>query len=65
MKRNLGHSGIQVSALGMGCWAIGGPFWEDPVIAFGIKGAEHAFAQSGLFHFTGHRFEMSGRFFYL
>lgn len=28
MKRNLGRSGIQVSALGMGCWAIGGPFWE-------------------------------------
>jgi aryl-alcohol dehydrogenase-like predicted oxidoreductase len=28
MKRNLGRSGIEVSALGMGCWAIGGPFWE-------------------------------------
>ncbi|MFN8497658.1 MAG: aldo/keto reductase [Anaerolineae bacterium] len=27
MKRKLGHSGIEVSALGMGCWAIGGPFW--------------------------------------
>ena len=27
--RNLGRSGIQVSALGMGCWAIGGPFWRD------------------------------------
>lgn len=27
MKRNLGRSGIEVSALGMGCWAIGGPFW--------------------------------------
>jgi len=27
MKRNLGRSGIAVSALGMGCWAIGGPFW--------------------------------------
>jgi aryl-alcohol dehydrogenase-like predicted oxidoreductase len=25
--RELGRSGIQVSALGMGCWAIGGPFW--------------------------------------
>jgi len=25
--RVLGRSGIQVSALGMGCWAIGGPFW--------------------------------------
>ena len=31
--RPLGRSGIQVSALGMGCWAIGGPFWagETPV----------------------------------
>ena len=31
--RELGRSGIQVSALGMGCWAIGGPFWtgQTPV----------------------------------
>jgi aryl-alcohol dehydrogenase-like predicted oxidoreductase len=31
--RTLGRSGIKVSALGMGCWAIGGPFWdgETPV----------------------------------
>jgi aryl-alcohol dehydrogenase-like predicted oxidoreductase len=27
MRRALGRSGIEVSALGMGCWAIGGPFW--------------------------------------
>lgn len=26
--RTLGRSGIEVSALGMGCWAIGGPFFE-------------------------------------
>jgi aryl-alcohol dehydrogenase-like predicted oxidoreductase len=33
MKRKLGRSGIEVSAVGMGCWAIGGPFWrgETPV----------------------------------
>jgi aryl-alcohol dehydrogenase-like predicted oxidoreductase len=29
MQRTLGHSGIAVSALGMGCWAIGGPFLMD------------------------------------
>jgi len=28
LNRMLGRSGITVSALGMGCWAIGGPFWE-------------------------------------
>jgi aryl-alcohol dehydrogenase-like predicted oxidoreductase len=33
MKRTLGRSGIEVSAVGMGCWAIGGPFWagETPL----------------------------------
>lgn len=28
LTRTLGRSGIEVSALGMGCWAIGGPFWS-------------------------------------
>jgi len=28
MNRVLGRSGIEVSALGVGCWAIGGPFWQ-------------------------------------
>ncbi len=33
VKRILGRSNIEVSALGMGCWAIGGPFWsgEQPL----------------------------------
>ena len=26
--RVLGRSGIEVDALGLGCWAIGGPFWD-------------------------------------
>ena len=31
MKRTLGKSGIEVSALGIGCWAIGGPWnWAQP-----------------------------------
>src|SRR3712207_4478929 len=31
--RILGRSGIEVSAVGMGCWAIGGPLWagEQPL----------------------------------
>lgn len=31
--RIMGRSGIKVSALGLGCWAIGGPFWRhgEPV----------------------------------
>ncbi|HEY6790655.1 MAG TPA: aldo/keto reductase [Trebonia sp.] len=29
MRRVLGRSGIEVSALGMGCWAIGGPYHGD------------------------------------
>ena len=29
MKRVLGRSQIEVSAMGLGCWAIGGPFLLD------------------------------------
>jgi len=28
LHRTLGRSEIQVSALGLGCWAIGGPFYD-------------------------------------
>jgi aryl-alcohol dehydrogenase-like predicted oxidoreductase len=33
LTRKLGRSGIEISALGMGCWAIGGSFWagETPL----------------------------------
>jgi aryl-alcohol dehydrogenase-like predicted oxidoreductase len=36
LKRTLGKSGIEVSALGLGCWAIGGPFWSgDTAVGWG------------------------------
>ncbi|MGC9520291.1 MAG: aldo/keto reductase [Anaerolineae bacterium] len=34
--RVLGRSGIEVSAMGLGCWAIGGPFWRgDTPVGWG------------------------------
>ncbi|MET7673048.1 aldo/keto reductase [Micromonospora luteifusca] len=33
--RTLGRSGITVSAIGMGCWAIGGPLWGQDGQPFG------------------------------
>lgn len=41
MMRTLGRSGIRVSALGMGCWAIGGP-WTLDGIQSGWSGVDDA-----------------------
>jgi aryl-alcohol dehydrogenase-like predicted oxidoreductase len=36
VKRELGRSGIVVSGMGLGCWAIGGPFWRgDTPVGWG------------------------------
>ena len=29
MRRKLGMNGLEISAMGLGCWAIGGPFEFD------------------------------------
>lgn len=50
MKRTLGRSGIEVSALGLGCWAIGGPWqflgnpagWSTVDDAESIRAIHHA-----------------------
>jgi aryl-alcohol dehydrogenase-like predicted oxidoreductase len=35
--RTLGRSGLEVSAVGLGCWAIGGPFWSGETASGWVK----------------------------
>lgn len=36
LTRTLGRSGVTVSGIGLGCWAIGGPFWRgDTPVGWG------------------------------
>lgn len=43
MMRTLGRSGIPVSAVGLGCWAIGGSGWVDVHDDESIRGIQRAF----------------------
>lgn len=73
--RKLGHSELKVSAVGFGCWAIGGPFWLDSLPdGWGeveddesVRAIEAALAQGINFfdtadvYGTGHSEEVLGR----
>jgi aryl-alcohol dehydrogenase-like predicted oxidoreductase len=75
IRRRLGRSGIEVSALGLGCWAIGGPFWNgETALGWGEVDdqesvrAIHAALDSGITFFdtadvygTGHSERVLGR----
>ncbi len=75
MKRVLGKSGIEVSAMGLGCWAIGGPFmmfgkpdgWGDTDDAESIRAIRAAvdmgvsFLDTADAYGTGHSEEVIGK----
>lgn len=60
MKRILGRSGIETSALGMGCWAIGGPWlinnspagWSEVDDNESLRAIEHALELGATFFDT-------------
>jgi len=76
-KRKLGRSGKVISALGMGCWAIGGPFWaEGTPLGWGevddnesLRAIQHAlnlgvtFFDTANVYGTGHSERILGRAF--
>ena len=77
MKRTLGKSGIEISPMGLGCWAIGGPFmmfgkpdgWGDIDDAESVR-AIHAAVDLGVNFFdtadaygTGHSEEVLAKAF--
>lgn len=75
VKRELGRSGIVVSGIGLGCWAIGGPFWRgDTPVGWGevdddesIRAIQRAFDLGVTFfdtadvYGTGHSERILGR----
>jgi aryl-alcohol dehydrogenase-like predicted oxidoreductase len=75
--RKLGRSGIQVSPMGLGCWAIGGPFWEgETPLGWGVVDDDESLRalQAGLdagitlydtanLYGTGHSERLLGRAF--
>jgi len=65
LKRTLGSSGIAVSALGLGCWAIGGPWtfegyqagWGDVDDRESIRAIHYALDQGiDFFNLCGQRY---------
>jgi aryl-alcohol dehydrogenase-like predicted oxidoreductase len=75
VRRELGRSGIVVSGMGLGCWAIGGPFWRgDTPVGWGevdddesIRAIQRAFDLGVTFfdtadvYGTGHSERILGR----
>ena len=59
--RKLGRSRIEVSALGMGCWAIGGPFWAGEPPNTGCSGQRLGFGTAKEHRLLNHQPLLCGR----